>query len=278
MITLIDNLQLNDEERKWYEKILQLLPIATRVKQWIGLEEITDGINTYLGENETHIVVATGGVEVYSPRISSNVFVFTSPNFGHVNQPTPYLIYDECRRIIENPTKHHKAEIEKLQNFLSQYNRKVKIIEGDVGNSGLSIARLYAIYQSMPHGNQPEILIGAAPTRNIHSILKMRASVFGCDFHTEDLRGILGLGEIQPNVIFRCEDGYIRRASEIFGVSRHEDVENDVQKWEEFYKGMGILSKSRLKDYSKWFRKLTLKKVDRVTYVQQKIEKLRSLS
>ena len=54
--------------------------------------------------------------------------------------------------------------------------------------------------------------------------------------------------------------------------------ENDVQKWEEFYKGMGILSKSRLKDYSKWFRKLTLKKVDRVTYVQQKIEKLRSLS
>lgn len=279
MVTLIDNLELNEEEREWYERIAGLPPLTIKISQWVNLEGVIDGISTNLREDDIHILVATGGVEVYKPKINSlGVFVFESPNFGRANQPTFKLDFGEYKRITENPIQHHKAEIERLQKFLSQYNGKVKIVELDIGNSGLSAARLCAIYQSINNRNPTEILIGVAPEYNIFSVLKRSSLVLlsGDGFYREDLKKILGLEEIPYRIIVQCQDGYIRRASEILGVSRLGDIDDDMRKWEKFYEGESILSGRKLRDYSDWFRKLTLKKIDRVKYVQQRIEQLKS--
>lgn len=141
MVTLIDNLSLNPEERVWYERIIGLPPFTARVSQWLNLEDLANDINENLGNGEIHIVVATGGVEVYClQNPSQNVFVFNSPNFGDTNKPTSEIGFEDYKRITENPAKHHAKEIQRLRDYLSKYQRRpIKIIEGDVGNTGLSM-------------------------------------------------------------------------------------------------------------------------------------------
>ncbi len=281
MVTLVDNLHLSEEERIWYEKIVSLPPLKIEISQWIDLEELIKGINENLDEDEIHVLVATGGVEVYPQNNNPNVFVFESPNFGRANQPTFKLDFEDYRKITENPIKHHKTEIQRLCEYLSKFDgQNVKVIEGDIGNSGLSAARLCAIFKSIYEHNPTTILIGAAPDSNIFSVIRRSTLILlsGDGFYRDDLRGILGLDEVPHKIIARCKDGYIRRASEILGVSRLENVDEDVRKWEKFYESKGILSSLELKEYANWFRAFTLRKIDRVRYVRKRINNLKVLA
>lgn len=222
------------------------------------------------------MIVATGGIEVYAPRENEqNIFVFQSPNFGNPNEPKFAIDFDVYVKITDNPSRHHYPELDRLNQFLS--NRKgapVKVIEGDISNSGLSAARLCAIYQTVSENHPTELIIGAAPAGNIFDVKRQTSLIVpsGDEFYAADLRHILKLGDVPYNVITSCDDRYIRRASEIMGVSRREEVDKDVAIMKEhFGKSMPA---AKVEEYTKWFRELTLKKIDHVEAVSEKKREL----
>ncbi len=277
MVTVIDNLNLDEESRKWFKNILNLFPIKIKVSSWIDLEDIIKKIEKNLGEDEIRILVATGGVEAYVPKKDEkNVFVFKSPNFGKTNEATFKINFKDYQRIIDNPSEYHKKELNRLQDYLSNFNKEpIKIIEGDVGNTGLSIARLCAIYQAVYEKHVTEILIGSAPANNIFKVKRKTSLVLpsGNNFYDEDIRNILELEEVPYKVIFPSKDPYIRRVSEIIGVSKKEELEKDVEIVADYWQRQGLRGE-KLKNNIKWYRNLTLKKIGRNNFISERIEQI----
>jgi len=275
-VTIIDNLNLTQEERLWFERIYKIYPVPAKVSQWIQLEDMVEKIAQNLSQGEIHILVATGGIEAYRPK-GGFTFILQSPNFSG---PKFAMEFEEYERIIENPVKHHEKELCRLKGFLSVpafKDKKIKVIEGDVGNGGLSMARLCAIYKIIKQENKDaEILIGAAPEGNIFSVMRRSSLILpsGNGLYQGDLRQMLDLGDVPCRIMIPCKEGYIWRASEMIGVSKSEEVDDDVLFWAEFNRSRGILTGKKLEEYVKWFRHLTLKKIERVNYINERIELL----
>jgi hypothetical protein len=277
MVTLIDNLYLDREGKRWYKTLIEMHPLGPEVTEWIELEDVADRIEEHIPYENIRILVATGGVEAYRPRKKEHdVFVFNSPNFGKSNRPKTTFGFDAYERIIDNPQAYHGKELQRLKDYLKNTDgRPISIIEGDAGNSGLTVARLCAIYKTVRDQHPTKVMIGVAPGHCTFDV-KRRSSLFtpsGGGFFRDDIRRLMSLGDMPYDVFFPCEDPYIRRASEIMGVSERSQVEDDVMIVHDYYRKLG-LSETQIKECTYWFRKLTLRKIERVEEVSKKIRGL----
>jgi hypothetical protein len=214
MVTLIDNLRLNQEQREQVQEILRHHPLSPNSFSWINIDELKKGIEEKVSGDDVKVVVASGGLEVYDPKENDDFFVFNSSHNtrdGTMNMKT-YLW------IIDHPLQFHRAALDDLRDYMQKHKgRKVKIIEADTSNMGLSITRLCAICKELSDFDC-RLLIGAAPEKDMFKVRKKASIVLlnGDQLYREDIRHLLDLDSLDFGVIKQCPDPYIRRLSEVF--------------------------------------------------------------
>ena len=260
MVTIIDNLNLDENERKAYEALLAVPPFSAQVSRWINIEDVAEQVRSSISDDEFHVVVSSGGVEVYS---GDNAFVFDSKS---VKGDSERIHFDDYVKLTQYPEKNHKKEIERLRKNLPE-NVPVKIIEGDVSNSGLSMARICAIYDAIYRTNLTEVLIGVAPAEGMFNVKRIRENRKGQ--YDKDLRSIIPSAKDMKHTVFvQCKDSYIRRASEVLGVNEREKLDKDISIMYNHY--LSRVGEGMARKYADAYRHINLKKLNRLDYISQR--------
>lgn len=260
MVTLIDNIGLDSEERKWYETLIGTHNAEPVIARWIDLEDITKKIENELADDDFLVLVATGGIEAADTIVDSrNCSVFRSPNLSRANKAAQKLNLAAYKELMKNPLRYHSKAVGNLMKHLSRYSiSRITVIEGDIGNTGMSLNRLLALEKALSSHYETRTIIGAAPSCSTYSL---PGAGIMLNFPPHFLK------------ITESRDAYIRRASEVMGVEKRALLKKDMSKLKRYYKSRGIPRKI-FSEYLHWYRNLTLKKLDRTAYVAKRSSEL----
>jgi len=127
---------------------------------------------------------------------------------------------------INAPWVYHKVELDRLSEFLSGYS-EVAVVEGDVGLSGVSVARLSVIAKTVKAaGSSCKIIIGAAYKEKTFELdaFTRPNPLFGSDF--------------EYTVLHPAKGETVRRVSEVFSHSNPAKSGNE-RLTERYLKMMG---------------------------------------
>jgi len=270
VVTIIDNLWLNPEERGWFEQMLESHPINHPMIDlehyyWVDMAEISKRVVSQISKGDIIVPVITGGFEAVMDWIDyfSKPFLFKSNNLPRTME---FVSNEAYMSVLQKPFQHHFVELERLKDFLGDDHGSIKVIEGDVSTSGLSVARLYAIAKSFP---KVELIVGAAPQGDLFNYF-LNCSLMQFSFDTIVPRLTHDVTGINHQVLFQCEDPYIRRATELFGVNDLQGLSEDAACLRKALLGFGYKSQE-VEERVNHYKHLCLKRINRVNEVSERL-------
>jgi len=216
--TLIDDCGLSADERKKTEALLSNHPVPMEVVEWIDLPPIIKKTSELTRTSDAVVLVASGGLDVYKPS-DKPIFVFDS-KVHPAKESQRGEDGEDLKRLFParyRPAEYHRKELDRLGLFLEKYEPKtVSVVEGDVGVSGISIARLSSIQEKVRKKASCKTIVGVA--------FKPRYLVFLSIPQPNPLY----LSDIDPEIIQGSKGWMIRRFSETLGGQEQNELHQDT--------------------------------------------------